>query len=69
MFDRCWFEFYVGKCHLRRNYNDVYDFTSLRENEMMIYSGMNMEQLQNYAYCVSPQGEHNDVFCGSDSLE
>ncbi|CAO4385234.1 unnamed protein product [Caenorhabditis nigoni] len=141
MFDRCWFEFYVGKCHLRRNSyewlwsflfrlcmnpeacsiitfigdglrfrildlkalaflyyypndryevvnlfksalcrnqaicncwatnNDVYDFTSLRENEMMIYSGMNMEQLQNYAYCVSPQGEHNDDFCGSDSLE
>ncbi|ULT82030.1 hypothetical protein L3Y34_011769 [Caenorhabditis briggsae] len=146
MFDRCWFEFYVGKCHLRRNSyewlwsflfrlcmnpeacyiitfigdglrfrildlkalaflyyypndryvftdkevinlfksalgrnqaicncwatnNDVYDFTSLRENEMMIYSGMNMEQLQNYAYCVSPQAEHDDDFCGSDSLE
>ncbi|EGT30387.1 hypothetical protein CAEBREN_20833 [Caenorhabditis brenneri] len=135
MFDRSWFEFYVSKCHLRRNCdglrfrildlqalaflyyypndrfiftdkevvnlfksalgrnqaicncwaiskpqitnidnvensfcsdNDVYDFTSLRENEMMIYSGMTMEQLQNYAYCVSPECEREDFVSESD---
>lgn len=37
--------------------NDVYDFTELRENEMQIYSGMNMDQLLNYAFCVSPEGD------------
>lgn len=48
--------------------NDVYDFTSLRESEMMIYSGMNMEQLQNYAYCVSPEREFDDDYSDTSSV-
>ena len=35
---------------------------------MMIYSGMSMQQLQDYAYCVSPQGEYDDGFSDCESL-
>ncbi|CCD65420.1 ETS class transcription factor [Caenorhabditis elegans] len=48
--------------------NDVYDFTTLRDNEMMNYTGMDMEQLQNYAYCVSPQTKLYNDFSDSETL-
>ncbi|CAI2356942.1 unnamed protein product [Caenorhabditis sp. 36 PRJEB53466] len=56
-------------CNCWATNNDVYDFTSLRENEMSVYSGMNMEQLLDYAYCVAPPREMTRTEKGNSSSE
>ncbi|CAI5455066.1 unnamed protein product [Caenorhabditis angaria] len=39
--------------------NDIYDFTRLREKELQFYSGFDLGELLDYAYCVRPLPDDN----------